>query len=607
MRARSTEWTLAGLLLASFLALGLYYALTNPLYAKPDESYHQAFTDYLLTQRTLPAVDASKRGLEAHGPLEKEAHQPPLYYAAVAGVAAALNLQDAWTAQPNPYFLGTEIGNRSPWTPYGTALTSTPNALTAAPIAVAGRLVSLLFGVLALLFAYLLARLFVPWPLALLSTAFIGWNPQFIFIATAFSNDMASVATINLGLWLLGVAIVRGLTARRAVVLGVVIGLATLAKLGGLGLLAPLGVIAAWEAWKTRRWQPLLWAVLAGLVVLVVDSWWFWRNWQLYRDPLTTTLLPVLMGDRADPVTPAVVYDLFKFLWQAYWLDFSPGGVLFAEPAVYWVIGAVCLAAVTGAIIAYVKQPRVRPLLLLTWGWFALVLVSLLRLSLSTSIFMGGGRLLFPTAVTVGVTLAVGLAAVAGNRIVAPAVAAAALGVYALLAPARYLAPVYPQPQLLAGLEQQPAHAANVRFGDGAFELVGYDLAQAAFPSGQPALAVTYYWRVDRGDARNLSLFLQLVDPGQPAPVAQVDTYPTYGALPTADWPAGRIVVDRVLLPLPADGSLPQGRLITGLYDRADMQRVPAQSDAGAALPDNAVLLATLADGQINPVATTPP
>ena len=254
---RINEKIAVGLFLLSFAILGLYYALTNPLYSKPDEVFHYAFTAYLLEGHGLPVVDLSVQGYSTHPPVEQEGHQPPLYYAAIAGIAKLLHLEDRWTPSPNPHFLGTLIGNRTPWSPY---LVSIANE----PIAITGRLFSLVCGLLALLFAYLLFRLFVDWPIALAAIALIGWNPQFIFIATSFSNDMASVATINLGLWLLGLALVRGLSLSRAIILGVVVGIATLVKIGGLGLLAPLGVIALWQAWK---------ATPAAALVLGVCGW----------------------------------------------------------------------------------------------------------------------------------------------------------------------------------------------------------------------------------------------------------------------------------------------------------------------------------------------
>jgi hypothetical protein len=370
-------------------------------------------------------------------------------------------------------------------------------------------------------------------------------------------------------------------------------------------LLAPLGVIALWQAWKARRPQPLLWAVLAGAVVLAVDGWWFWRNWQLYGDPFTTSLLTKLLGERADPVTAGVLRDLGAFLWQAYWLDFSPGGISFAEGPVYLVLAIVCAVALAGAVIAFVGQRPVRPLFLLTWGWFALVLVSFLRMTLSTSIFMGGGRLLFPAAAAVGATLAIGLTEVGGRRLYLAWGAALILGIYTLVAPTRYLAPQYPVPELLTTLTQPPEHELGVRFGDDAFELIGYDVEKKSSAAGQDALVVTYYWRTIQGTTQDLSLFLQLVNPAQPPPLAQVDTFPTYGALPTRLWPRDRILIDRIKLPLPPEALGFEGELLTGLYDVATMQRLPVVDRAGQRLADNAVPLAHFKAGEVIVAAGT--
>jgi len=43
-----------------------------------------------------------------------------------------------------------------------------------------------------------------------------------------------------------------------------------------------------------------------------------------------------------------------------------------------------------------VRDAALRPLLLLVWGWFALVLASLLQTEVTTGIVMGGGRLMLP-------------------------------------------------------------------------------------------------------------------------------------------------------------------------------------------------------------------
>ena len=70
-------------------------------------------------------------------------------------------------------------------------------------------------------------------------------------------------------------------------ILGVVIGLATLSKFSGIGLLAPAALTGAWVAWQRKSWRHLFAAGLViGLPVLVLTGWWFWRNQQLYGDLL---------------------------------------------------------------------------------------------------------------------------------------------------------------------------------------------------------------------------------------------------------------------------------------------------------------------------------
>jgi len=587
-------------LLCVFLGLGTWYALDNPLYSKPDEVYHYQYTLYLKAGNGLPIADMSRVGKDNHAPLEKEAHQPPAYYAAVAGLASFLGMQDRQPAPSiNPHFLGTAKGNRNPWVPPYVS----PGD---APIFFTGRFVSLLCGIIALLCIYLLARRFLPWPIALAAVALTGLNPQFLFISTSFSNDMAGVAFVSVGLWLLGIAIQEGLNARRGILLGFVIALAALTKLGGFGLLIPLGVIASWQAWKTRRSGPLVWAGLAAIIVAVVCSWWLWHNWSLYKDPFATNVLIALMGPRVESLTWDEFGSLLVFLWKAYWLDFSPGGILFAEPVVYRLIGLVCVLAIIGSSLALVRDRSKRPLFLLIWGWFAVVCVSLFRMTTATAVFMGGGRLLFPAAVTIGITMAVGLAELGFRRSIWPAGFALLLGVYAIAAPIRYLHPVYPRPLLTDTLPHTPTHLSGAHFGDNVCELLGYDLALIPDVSGQQALEITYYWRALQGTDRNFSVFVHLTGQDQSVPIAQLDTYPDYGSFPTTLWRTDRIFVDRLRLPLPENASAINGELLTGLYYYPTMERLSASDQRGERFPNDALPLAQFSAGQLTQPAVVP-
>ncbi|MFN8440752.1 MAG: glycosyltransferase family 39 protein [Caldilineaceae bacterium] len=586
------ERWLVALLLLGYVATGIFYALDNPLYLKPDEYYHFVFVQHLLDGKGLPSVDTSRVGVGNHSPVEAEGHQPPLYYAAVAAIATTLGLQEHLVPANNPHFLSTQQGNRHVWTPLYAKLSQVP-------IFVSGRLLSLLCGVIALIFIYRLARRYLSSQVALLSVALIGLNPQFLFIATSFSNDMASVMTIHIGLWMIVVVSQERLTWRWSALLGVVIALATLTKIGGMGLFAPLGVVALWQAWKDRHLRTLLYAALAFLVWLALCSWWLWRNWLLYHDPLTTTLLPVLLGARTDPFMGEGLLSYLTFVWKAYWLDFSPGGILFAEVGVYWVIAVVCLVGLTGSVWVVVRKASLRPLFWLLWGWFALVFVSLLRLTSGTAVFMGGGRLLFPATASVGITLAVGLYAVGVRRWLLPGLIAVCWAC-ALIAPFRYLHTTYPRPQLVESLSTEPAFPVHARFEGDSFELIGYDLKQVKLAPGEAkngaksAVDITYYWQAINGSQQNFSLFVQWLDPQQLKPISQIDTYPGYGTFPTSAWQPGSIFVDTVRLYAPEETKITDGILLTGLYDLSTMRRLVVVRSAQSQTERDAICLATV-------------
>lgn len=575
------------LFLIIFIALGTYYALGNPLFCKPDEVYHYAYALHLKSDYSLPYIDTARVGLGSHTSLEMEGHQPPLYYGLVAALGLIFQMEDKISPSVNPHFLGTHEGNRNPVTPAYADFSS-------APIFFTGRFLSLLCGSLLIISAYALARLFMPWPVALLAVLFVGLNPQFVFISSSFSNDMAGAALVHLGLWQLGRAMREGITLQRGVQTGLTIALATLAKLTGLGLLIPLGLIALWQSWRTLNIRPLLWAGVAGLILLAVDGWWFLRNWDLYSDPFATNLLPVLLGPRTTPLTEEDLRFLLSFLWKAYWLDFSPGGILFAESPVYTALGFLCFAGGIGLIRALVRQRDLRPFYFLLWGWFLIVFVGLMRLTTQTAIFMGGGRLLFPAAITIGASLATGLTEIFRRPIV-PGILAALLGIYAALAPAHYLHPTYPRPTLIKHITTSPMYELRAYFGDQQFELVGYDLEQTGLPE-RAALSITLYWRTLKETDRNFSVFIHLEtkEKGRPAILTQLDTYPGYGVYPTSAWREGWIFVDQLSLPLPPLSQPFSGDVLAGLYFLPTMERLPAYDRAGRRFPADAVPLARI-------------
>jgi len=100
--------------------------------------------------------------------------------------------------------------------------------------------------------------------------------------------------------------------------------------------------------------------------------------------------------------------------------------------------------------------------------------------------------------------------------------------------------------------------------------LVGADAQQA----GDGLAEVTLQWRSERQAPLNYYLSLRVLDAGG-AQVASRDLPPLLGGYPTSLWCPGRLISDRVLVPLPADA--PPAEALTlevVLYDRITLSAV---------------------------------
>jgi len=97
--------------------------------------------------------------------------------------------------------------------------------------------------------------------------------------------------------------------------------------------------------------------------------------------------------------------------------------------------------------------------------------------------------------VTVGVTLAIGLAELGGRRLIVPAIAVTVLGAYAVIAPLHYFASAYPSPALLDNLTRAPSHTLHVTLWRRCLRADWLRSSAAQFPPENQAIAVTYYWR----------------------------------------------------------------------------------------------------------------
>ena len=105
-------------------------------------------------------------------------------------------------------------------------------------------------------------------------------------------------------------------------------GLAALAKLTGLTLGLVIGLTLLYWAWRKRSWRLLVvGGLVTGGVMLLVGGWFFWRNWQLYGDPLAWNEMLAVTGGLVRPeLLPWLeTWRYAGFLRLSYWASFGYG------------------------------------------------------------------------------------------------------------------------------------------------------------------------------------------------------------------------------------------------------------------------------------------
>jgi mannosyltransferase len=138
----------------------------------------------------------------------------------------------------------------------------------------------------------------------------------------------------------------------------------------------------------------------------------------------------------------------------------------------------------------------------------------------------------------------------------------------------------------VASLPEAPAVALDARFGD-ALRLGGYALAGDA-PAAGDILPVTLFWEAQAPIAERYKVTVQVLD-GAGQLVAQHDTEPGDGLLPTTTWEPGQALPDRYGVQLPLD--LRPGRygVVVGVYHIVSGERLPVLLD-GTAVGDHLAL-----------------
>jgi len=582
------RWAIA-LILIMFIALGTTCSLVTPIFEAPDEIYHYFFIKHLADGKGLPVQNPEDTGL-----WEQEGSQPPLYYLIGALSTFWIDTSEAedllWYNPQANIGIPLDPGNKN--VIVHTGRESFPFRGTALAVHLV-RLLSVLLGAGTAFLTYRLALEIFPdhEQLALGAAALNAFIPQFLFISAAINNDNLITFLSSLALLLLirntqyGI---RGLLVLRiaySVLLGLVLGLACLSKLAGLGLLILTTIVLIAEAYRRRSPRPLVQGVIALAVAMMVAGWWYVRNWTLYGDPTGLNMMLAVVGRGSPPSSLSELWGEFRGLRMSFWALFGWFSILVA-PAIYAILDGASLLALVGLVAWFVRQRwlSTSPGVLILW--VAIVFAGLVRWTWTTPGTQG--RLLFPAISALCILLMLGLSQLVPGRYtrILVSLISLAMCVFAALCPFLYIGPAYARPATVSLHEVPPGVVHD--FGE-KIRLLGFQLDRERVRPGE-TLGITFYWQGLAEMEENYFLFIHLLGRRREL-VGNEDTYHGWGAYPTSLWKPGEIIADTYQLPISEDALAPSLiRVDIGLYDPATGQGLTVFDQAGQAIGQSIVV-----------------
>ncbi|MCB0062861.1 MAG: hypothetical protein KDE19_12125, partial [Caldilineaceae bacterium] len=562
----------------------------------PDEVYHYAFVRHIAQGNSLPVQQP-----DVDAPWEQEGSQAPLYYLLVGWLTRGIDQSDfAALSVRNPRAnIGDPLfpGNKN-FMLYSAADHPRRGANLALHV---GRWVSLVLGLVTLWCAYLTvqlacrgersgdnpekihysenvmgrprnARQFQQTYLPLITTLWIATIPQFAFISASCSNDSLIIAASAATIYWLARLLVKPkaelITLGEWLVLGMLLGIAALSKLQGLGLVALAGLMVLWLAWQRRNWRLLLTAALpVALPVLAIAGWWYARNVLLYGDLFGVSHLLANNGLREEALHWSGLLGELRGLRYSFWGLFGWFNLLLPG-WVYGILDGVTVVALLGLIIRpFVGPPTVanekaiRGLALL---W---TLLSLLLLAYWISQATGSqGRLLFP-AIGVIIYLAVDGLRSWGQWVPlrlqpllwgGPPILmlGSSLFTVTLLYPQAYGA-LTPVATLPADLPLVAMRYQGIARPTDEIQVLAVNLPADRYQPGD-RVPVTLYLQADQPIEEDYQLFIQLLNEDR-VEIGNLTSHPGWGRFPTSLWQPGAIYADSypVLIDQPIDNRSP--------------------------------------------------
>lgn len=531
-----------------FSILAICFAISTPIFEKPDEETHFAYVKHVALTGELPTLNNSE-----HNDWKQEGGQPPLYYWLASGLARWFDLTNfERQLEPNANPINDPYAPNNKNKLIITPEKRFPNYTGATLAAFILRLLGILPAWVTIYSSYRIAKSITNPPnapsndtstLPLLTASLVAFNPMFLFISTSVSNDGLVIALSSVGLWLICHWLTQPSTQKAAqlVLLGGVIGFASITKLSGVMLL-PIGIIAIAAKfvlqphfWPNKSSLAKIWLNALALILpwLTIAGWWYLRNIALYGDFTSTSAFASVAGVRNLSLAEALAE------WQGFRWSYIAlfGQVNIPAPDLSYPLFDIWLIACAVGLIIEIYRWRshhnavlTQPQLVL--GLFALyiiiILIGILRWTMMTP--ASQGRLLFPAIASMSLLFAIGWWRFCKNIpwlkavLFLPSAAQFALCLWMALV----VMPFTYTPKLLPPINA-PAQPCILRFAP----LV--DLACPTFTRVAPdRLQINTHMRANASTGTNYLLTTHLI--GDDHEIAKITTYTGGGLIPSTQW-----------------------------------------------------------------------
>lgn len=601
---------LLALVLLLFVAVGITFALTTPLFEASDELWHYPVVWKITQGKGLPVLDPNEPG-----PWRQEAGQPPLYYYIMALATSWIDTSDMHSVRwLNPHVdtgVVTMDGNvnMAIHPPKHKFLSYSGTELAMRLI----RILSVFFGAGTVYLTYRIALVLMPGhsSLAVGAAAILAFTPMFTFISGSINNDNLAMLIASATMLVVsntkkleqkntkirfkigrGLYCLTGHISTLHVLLGLLLGLGALTKLSLLTLFPIVGLsitynkILGW--WNDPNRNYFKFCFLHALLLMIqlvvtfgtaiaISGWWFLRNLRLYGSLTGINVFVEVLGRRSHPAPLAQLWSERIGFMQSYWGLFGAVNVPLPE-WVYTTLNTLSILSIFGLIIFLVRKLKEG-----SWKtdqWLPLVLnatfVSIVIASLiqwATDTWSSQGRLAFTAIQSITLFFTLGIYSVVPSSIYnlrSLIIASLAIFMFVISAitPHMIITPTYTVRELPSreGLSTLRSTDLFTRAGNPQIRLLDYSLPSSSVRPGE-SLELTLYWTSITKMTDNWSVFVHLTDHNDIV-VAQRDTYPGIGLLPTSLMKPGMTIADRYIIPISTTVNAPtELSLSVGLYN----------------------------------------